>query len=200
MVHDATEERRKRQELKVKTTMIQEVHHRVKNNLQTIAAVLRMQARRTKNEETLQALNEAITRILSVAVIHEFLSLDESQTINVRDVCQRIVSQNRQVMVAPGQQIRLLGGGAGDLPAEPAGDGIGAGHQRADSERGGAWIQHPEDGRDQDLARGSRRASVAGGVGRWRQAAGDFDLNMPPSLGLQIVRSLVQDDSARQCS
>ncbi len=52
MVHDATEERRKRQELEVKTTMIQEVHHRVKNNLQTIAAVLRMQARRTQERGT----------------------------------------------------------------------------------------------------------------------------------------------------
>jgi PAS domain-containing protein len=74
MIHDATEERRKKQELDVKTTMIQEVHHRVKNNLQTIAATLRMQARRTRQPEALQAINEAVSRILSVAVIHEFLS------------------------------------------------------------------------------------------------------------------------------
>ena len=51
MIHDATEERRKKQELDVKTTMIQEVHHRVKNNLQTIAATLRMQQRRTHEPE-----------------------------------------------------------------------------------------------------------------------------------------------------
>ena len=52
MIHDATEELRKKQELDVKTTMIQEVHHRVKNNLQTIAAMLRMQARRTQRCQT----------------------------------------------------------------------------------------------------------------------------------------------------
>ena len=46
MVHDATDERRKKAELEVKSTMIQEVHHRVKNNLQNVAAVLRMQQRR----------------------------------------------------------------------------------------------------------------------------------------------------------
>ena len=46
MIHDATEERRKKAELEVKSTMIQEVHHRVKNNLQNVAAVLRMQQRR----------------------------------------------------------------------------------------------------------------------------------------------------------
>ncbi len=120
MVHDATEERRKRQELEVKTTMIQEVHHRVKNNLQTIAAVLRMQARRAEDGSTQQALKEAINRILSVAVIHEFLSLDESQTINVRDVCQRIVAQTRQVL-APGQLIEFsVEGPAIYLPSQQA--------------------------------------------------------------------------------
>ncbi|MGE5601539.1 MAG: sensor histidine kinase, partial [Nitrososphaerales archaeon] len=106
LVHDATEERRKKAELEVKSTMIQEVHHRVKNNLQNVAAVLRMQQRRAHDTETKQALTEAISRILSVAVIHEFLSLDESQSINVRDVCQRIVTQSRQLMT-PGQQVEI---------------------------------------------------------------------------------------------
>ena len=104
LLHDATEERRKTEELQVKNTIIQEIHHRVKNNLQTIAAVLRMQTRRATEASTRQALNEAISRILSVALIHEFLSLDRSQSINVREVCQRIVSQSREVM-APEQQI-----------------------------------------------------------------------------------------------
>ena len=46
-IQDVTDELRKEQELKIKTAMIQEIHHRVKNNLQTIAALLRLQARRT---------------------------------------------------------------------------------------------------------------------------------------------------------
>jgi two-component system, sensor histidine kinase PdtaS len=108
MVHDATEERRKRLELEVKSTMIQEVHHRVKNNLQNIAALLRMQARRTEDRcGNASRPSKRLSRAsLSVAVIHEFLSLDESQSINIRDVCQRIVAQTRQV-VAPDQQIDM---------------------------------------------------------------------------------------------
>ena len=106
LVHDDTEEQRKQQELDVKVTMIQEVHHRVKNNLQTIAALLRMQARRAESEATRHELQEAIARILSVAVIHEFLSLKETQSINIRDVGQRIISQVRQI-VTPGKQVNL---------------------------------------------------------------------------------------------
>jgi len=121
MIHDATEERRTAQELNVKTTMIQEVHHRVKNNLQTIAATLRLQARRTSQPETLQAINEAVTRILSVAVIHEFLSKDERQTINIRELCQRIVSQSGQVTAMPGQQITFsVDGPSIYLPSQQA--------------------------------------------------------------------------------
>ncbi len=128
MIHDATDERRKKAELDVKSTMIQEVHHRVKNNLQNVAAVLRMQQRRAQEAETKQALTEAISRILSVAVIHEFLSLDESQSINIRDVCQRIVTQTRQIM-APGQQVEFLDRGPGHLPAQRTGHGHRTGYQ-----------------------------------------------------------------------
>jgi two-component sensor histidine kinase len=194
MVHDATEERRKRQELKVKTTMVQEVHHRVKNNLQTIAAVLRMHARRTQNEETLHALNEAIARILSVAVIHEYLSLDESQTINLRDVCQRIVSQNRQVMVEPGQQIRfLVEGPAIYLPSQQAtSSALVINELIHNALEHGFSTQQTGEIKISLVDRGERVWLEV-----WDDGAklpGDFDLNMPSSLGLQIVRSLVQDD------
>ena len=83
MVHDSTEARRREQELRVKTAMIQEVHHRVKNNLQTIAALLRMQVRRMPSQEARTAVEEAIARILSVAVIHEFLSSENSNIIKL---------------------------------------------------------------------------------------------------------------------
>ena len=194
MVHDATEERRKRQELKVKTTMVQEVHHRVKNNLQTIAAVLRMHARRTKNEETLHALNEAVARILSVAVIHEYLSLDESQTINLRDVCQRIVSQNRQVMVEPGQQIRFsVEGPAIYLPSQQAtSSALVINELIHNALEHGFNTQRTGEIRISLVDRGERVWLQV-----WDDGAklpGDFDLNTPSSLGLQIVRSLVQDD------
>src|SRR5207248_2510113 len=73
-IQDVTDELQKEQELRIKTAMIQEIHHRVKNNLQTIAALLRLQARRTGNAEVAGQLRESIGRIISIAVVHEFLS------------------------------------------------------------------------------------------------------------------------------
>lgn len=193
MVHDATEERRKKEELQVKTTMIQEVHHRVKNNLQTIAAVLRMQVRRAKDMTTQQALNEAIARILSVAVIHEFLSLDENQSINVRDVCQRIVGQTRQVLV-PGQQIDFsVDGPIIYLPSQQA-----TACALVINELIQNALEHGYETRKTgqiqvnltDLGDQARLEICDDGA----PLPDNFDLKNPTSLGLQIVRSLVQGD------
>jgi two-component sensor histidine kinase len=107
LVHNATEQVQRERELNVKSAMIQEVHHRVKNNLQTIAAMLRIQARRTESEEARQQLTDAVNRVLSMSVIHEYLSQDEHRPINIRDVCQRIISQARQVSVAPGRDLNI---------------------------------------------------------------------------------------------
>ena len=73
-VEDITEARRREQELKVKEATIREVHHRVKNNLQTIASLLRIQARRSGSPEASRALSEAVERVCSMAVVHEMLS------------------------------------------------------------------------------------------------------------------------------
>jgi two-component sensor histidine kinase len=193
MVHDATDERRKKAELEVKSTMIQEVHHRVKNNLQNVAAVLRMQQRRAHESETKQALSEAIARILSVAVIHEFLSLDESQSINIRDVCQRIVSQTRQVM-APGKQVEFtIEGPAIYLPSQQA-----TATALVINELVQNALEHGYETRQQGQI---KLVLTDGGDSVKLEVCDDgeplqegFDLGNTNSLGLQIVRSLVQAD------
>jgi two-component sensor histidine kinase len=194
MVHDATEERLKKQELKVKTTMIQEVHHRVKNNLQTIAAMLRMQARRTHDADALQAINEATSRILSVAVIHEFLSRHEAQAINVRDVCQRIITQSRQVAVTPGKQIGFsLDGPNIYLPSQQA---------TACALIINELIQNAVEHGFENQGNGQVRLLLTDGGDQVKldiwddgdRLPDDFQLATTNSLGLQIVRSLVQDD------
>jgi two-component sensor histidine kinase len=194
MVHDATEERRKKQELELKTTMIQEIHHRVKNNLQTIAAMLRMQARRTKEAEALVAINEAISRILSVAVIHEFLSHDERQAINIRDVCQRIVNQSRQVMASPGSRlVYAVDGPAIYLPSQQA---------TACALVVNELIQNAVEHGFEKRKHGHIHVHLADRGDQVRLEIRDdgeplpmeFDLDKPSSLGLQIVRSLVEGD------
>jgi len=105
VLSDLTEERRQAQEIRVKNAMIQEVHHRVKNNLQTIAALLRIQGRRIEEPAASIALQDATNRILSVAVIHEYLSDQGSSTINIKDICQRIIAQLQQGIIDPEKHI-----------------------------------------------------------------------------------------------
>ena len=73
LCRDVSELRRREQELVTKDASIREIHHRVKNNLQTVAALLRMQSRRMKSEEGREALRDAMRRVSSIAVVHDTL-------------------------------------------------------------------------------------------------------------------------------
>ena len=107
LVHDDTEARQRTRELLIKTTMIKEMHHRVKNDMQTVASLLRMQARRMQTTEAKAALGEAVNRILSIAVIHEFLSEQDTRVINIREVAQRIIQQMEQGVLDPERRIAM---------------------------------------------------------------------------------------------
>jgi two-component sensor histidine kinase len=65
------------------TTLFKEINHRVKNNLQNIASLLRMQIRRLDRVSAEQALGDSISRIMSIAVVHENLSRGEIGMVNV---------------------------------------------------------------------------------------------------------------------
>ncbi|MCB9157089.1 MAG: sensor histidine kinase, partial [Caldilineaceae bacterium] len=194
LVHNATDTVQRERELNVKSAIIQEVHHRVKNNLQTIAAVLRIQARRTQSDETRQQISEAVNRILSMSVIHEFLSQDEHRPINVRDVCQRIVNQVKQVAIGPEQQVEIsVHGPTVRLPAAQAtptamvvNELLLNAMEHGVGDRTHGHIQIHLD----DLGNAVRIAVLDDGKG----LPSDFDPNMSTSLGLQIVHTLVTDD------
>lgn len=194
MVHDETEAVRKAQELKVLATMIKEVHHRVKNNLQTVASILRMQARRMDGSEARQHLQEAVNRILAVAIIHEFLSRNEDQAINIRDVCQRIATQTQRAVLHPGQQIALrVDGPAIYLSSQQA-----TACALVANELVLNALEHAYHGREQgtialklaDQGDRVRLVVVDDGVG----LPDGFDLAGANSLGLSIVRTLVEGD------
>jgi len=121
IISDVTEQRRQAEELQIKVTMIREIHHRVKNNLQTIASLLRMQARRSDSNDVRQALEEGVSRILSVAVIHEFLAHQDDRVINIREVSQRIMAQFGEGALDHQKRIRLkLSGPSIYLPTQQA--------------------------------------------------------------------------------
>jgi len=193
-IHDDTEARRKEQELKVKSALIQEIHHRVKNNLARIAALLRMEARRASSAEARRLLSESVNRILSVAVIHEFLSQQENRVINIRDVSQRIVQQMYQGIMAPEKHIHMMVRGPSIfLPAHQAtacaliiNELLHNAVEHAYPRRqGGTVVVNLQDGGDRVTI---EIRDDGGGL------PPDFDLEQDTSLGLQIVHTLAQDD------
>ncbi|MFC7376294.1 sensor histidine kinase [Brachybacterium sp. GCM10030267] len=89
LVRDVTELRRRERELITKDATIREVHHRVKNNLQTVAALLRMQSRRMKTDEARDALTEAMRRVSTIALVHESLLQGSQEAVHFDEVIDR---------------------------------------------------------------------------------------------------------------
>jgi two-component sensor histidine kinase len=92
LLNNVTELRRRERQLVTKDATIREIHHRVKNNLQTVSALLRLQARRIEDPGASQALNEAVRRIASIALVHETLSSSSDSSVDFDEVLDRLVS------------------------------------------------------------------------------------------------------------
>jgi two-component sensor histidine kinase len=86
LVRDVTDLRRRDRLLLGKDVAIREVHHRVKNNLQTISSLLRLQARRLEKGDARHALEEAERRVRSIAVVHEILSRDTTDEVDFNEI------------------------------------------------------------------------------------------------------------------
>jgi hypothetical protein len=91
LVRDISELRRREQELMTKDATIREIHHRVKNNLQSVAALLRLQARRMPDSQGRAALAEAVRRVGTIALVHETLSRGLDETVEFDEVADRAV-------------------------------------------------------------------------------------------------------------
>ena len=105
VLHDCTRESKQQQELLVKNSIIKEVHHRVKNNLQTVAGLLRMEARRSSLPEVKQALQEGINRIESMALVHDIVSHYDEDYIGIRSIYDELCRLLRMSMVRQDQEV-----------------------------------------------------------------------------------------------
>lgn len=194
LLSDVSELRKKEREIKIKSAVIQEIHHRVKNNLQTIASLLRLQARRSKVPEVKSALQESTNRILSMSVVHEFLSQQDSEEIRVIEVTKNILNTVAPNMVAA--DFKLLHSFDGPeviLPSRTASNlAVIINELILNS------IEHGFAGRSQGLIGLHTEASEEGYILElYDDGCGlpnDFDLEKTRSLGLQIIRTLVRDD------
>ncbi|MBA2327451.1 MAG: sensor histidine kinase [Actinobacteria bacterium] len=121
LLRDVTDLRSRDRMLLSKDATIREIHHRVKNNLQTIAALLRLQGRRLKSGEAQEAIDDSERRIRSIAIVHETLSRDTRDVVSFDDVIRPLVRVVEETVSTP--DVRLVfdvEGDAGDLSGDVA--------------------------------------------------------------------------------
>jgi two-component sensor histidine kinase len=198
LLRDVTELRHRERELITKEATIREIHHRVKNNLQTVAALLRLQARRMRQPEAAAALREAVRRVGSIALVHETLSQVTGEVVEFDEIARRIATVAADVSAPEARVTPVLSGRFGILPAS-----VATPLALVLTELLHNAVQHglavpgaPATGTlELDAERRDDRLVVTvsdNGAG----FPADFDLDSTTSLGLQIVRTLVQTELA----
>ncbi len=118
LCRDVSELRRREQELVTKDATIREIHHRVKNNLQTVAALLRMQSRRMVSDEAKQGLEQAMRRVATIALVHETLSQGLTQSVDFDELIGRQFRLSAEVASGPQQVKTQRAGQFGELPSD----------------------------------------------------------------------------------
>ncbi|HET8998149.1 MAG TPA: GAF domain-containing protein [bacterium] len=186
--------------LVVKSAMVREMHHRVKNNLQMIAMLLRLQIRDGREVSGREVLTETINRILSIAAVHEILAAEGLRQVAIRAMLERVVQTVTQTMAPPHFA----------LDARIEGDDFSLPSQQATSlalvvnELLQNAMEHAFPGR----SAGRVVITLSEGREAIRVEVRDDGIGLPEGfspgrsadLGLQIVRTLVQDDLKGQLS
>jgi two-component sensor histidine kinase len=194
LVEDVTDVRRREQELRVKEATIREVHHRVKNNLQTIASLLRIQARRVGSDEAARALAEAVKRVSSMAVVHEMLAGSADESVDLAEAVRTVVDMVRRGMAESDVGVAVeVTGETGAVPAH-----VATSLALVVAELVHNAIEHGiGPGRSGTVSVTMRRSAdevslVVRDTGRGLPAG--FSLDSSANLGLAIVRTIVEDD------
>ena len=197
LLRDVSELRRRDRMILSKDATIREIHHRVKNNLQTISSLLRLQGRRLQSEEAKAAVAESVRRIRTIALVHETLSREAGDDVAFIEVVRPLVRLVEEGLQSPDRPMKFtVVGDGGRLDAAvvtplsvvltellqnaidhgfPDGTGGGNVVVRLSRDDAGLNITVTDDGR---------------GI------APDFDLSQATGLGLSIVRTLVTTELA----
>ena len=192
LVRDITELRKRDRLLLSKDATIREIHHRVKNNLQTISSLLRLQARRLTNPEAKAAVSESVRRIRTIALVHESLSREPGDDVTFIEIVRPLLRLAEEGLQSPDRPVRFsVRGDGGRVPANiatplsvvltellqnavdhgfPEGSGGGGVVVSLDNDETRLTIQVVDDGRGVEAG---------------------FELDGATGLGLSIVRTLV---------
>ncbi|MEO7371449.1 MAG: histidine kinase N-terminal domain-containing protein [Ilumatobacteraceae bacterium] len=197
LLRDVTEVRKRDKLLLSKDATIREIHHRVKNNLQTISSLLRLQGRRLESPEAKAAVAESVRRIRTIALVHETLSREPGDDVAFLEIVRPLLRLAEEGLQSPDRPVRFtVQGEGGRLPStiatplsvvltELLQNAVDHGFPEGSS-GGDVVVQlNPTDDQLQIRVINDGRGLDAG-----------FELNKATGLGLSIVRTLVTTELA----
>jgi len=171
-----------------------EIHHRVKNNLQIIASILRLQMRREGSIEAQLALGGAVNRILGMVEVHDLLAHADARRVDLAEMLRRLLALHTQTFLAPGQTVRASVKGPKTMVDADRALALSL----AANELVVNAFKHGFAGRRQ----GTLEATVERANGRLaiaiaddgRGLPADFSMTGSSHLGLRLVRAVVEED------
>lgn len=177
-------------QLATHAAVVREMHHRIKNNLQTIAMLMRLQLSDARELTARDVLHESINRILSIASVHEVLAEQGYQLVDVKVVLERIARAMSQSMVPPGKTIKVrIEGEPLVLPSRPATSITLAVNELLQNAFEHAFVEQNTGQVEITLGRDEHDFIIEvadDGIG--------MPTDAPGNLGLTIVSTLVRDD------
>ena len=192
LLRDVTEVRKRDKLLLSKDATIREIHHRVKNNLQTISSLLRLQGRRLSSPEAKAAVAESVRRIRTIALVHETLSREPGDDVAFLDIVRPLLRLAEEGLQSPDRPVRFrVQGEGGRLPStiatplsvvltELLQNAVDHGFPEGSAGGDVVVVLHHEEGRlNIRVVNDGRGLDPA------------FDLGGATGLGLSIVRTLV---------
>lgn len=178
--------------LVMSSMLVREMHHRIKNNLQTVAMLLRLQLRDANKQKPEQVLQQTINRILSIAAVHEALSQDGFRVIGVRELIQQAAFMAHQTTVHPEKEILIrVEGDDIRLPSQPATTITMAVNE---------LIQNAFEHGFDNIERGTVQVVLSETKTHYKILVEDDGAGLPKnfikndSLGLRIVESMIGED------
>ncbi|NNE96233.1 MAG: sensor histidine kinase [Acidimicrobiales bacterium] len=198
LLRDISDIRRQERLLVSMDATIREIHHRVKNNLQTVSSLLRLQGRRVAEPAAKTALDEASRRIRSIALVHEVLSREGGDDVNLGEVVRPVVQMVQGALMDPQRPVDITIDGEGPVvPAEIASslavvltELIQNAVEHGFPEAADGDESHRVDIRLLTLGNNLEVRVKDNGIGM----PADFDIDDDPGLGLTIIRTLATAD------
>lgn len=191
LTRDVTQVRLREKEMITKDATIREIHHRVKNNLQTVASLLRIQTRRTHSDVVKEALSQAMRRVAAIAVVHDTLSEGLSQNVDFDVVLERVLMLVAEVASAGATVVKpTTTGSVGILPSEYA-TPLALVLTELVTNAVEHGLKGKDDGRVEIESRRSENALI---ISVTDNGGGLTDGKVGDGLGTQIVRTLVDGE------